>query len=319
MSQFWRNIQREFFSYSRSDRNAIIILAGLILIVILITIFLPLFFKPKPTDFSEMKAVIEEWEKSQSLNSRNTEQILFRFDPNTIDSMALDSLNLPYFVKQNLLSYRRAGGSFNSPEDLRRLYGMNDSIFSSVNDYINLPQITNQEEQKQASEVRTKTSTETISSTNIVDRIEHEPKAKINKPLSNEIVELELNSADTTDLKALPGIGSVFANRIVKYRSLLGGYYKKEQLLEVYNFPIETYERNLDCLTIDTTQLVKIRINFADYSELIRHPYLNKEQVTKLLEIRNREGAFKNLKFLEEVEGFDPEKLNKVRPYLTTE
>ena len=36
---------------------------------------------------------------------------------------------------------------------------------------------------------------------------------------------IDLNTADTTLLKRVPGIGSSFARRIVKYRELLGGYY----------------------------------------------------------------------------------------------
>ena len=36
---------------------------------------------------------------------------------------------------------------------------------------------------------------------------------------------VELNTADTTILKKVPGIGSTFARRIVKYRELLGGFY----------------------------------------------------------------------------------------------
>jgi competence protein ComEA len=44
---------------------------------------------------------------------------------------------------------------------------------------------------------------------------------------------VELNSADSTDLVELYGIGPVFANRILKYRDLLGGFYSVNQLLEV--------------------------------------------------------------------------------------
>ena len=54
---------------------------------------------------------------------------------------------------------------------------------------------------------------------------------------------VELNSADTTRLKMLRGIGSGYAKMIVAYREKLGGFYKAEQLLEVYKFPDETYQK----------------------------------------------------------------------------
>ena len=46
---------------------------------------------------------------------------------------------------------------------------------------------------------------------------------------------VELNTADTTILKKVPGIGSTFARRIIKYRELLGGFYDVSQLAEVYD------------------------------------------------------------------------------------
>ena len=66
---------------------------------------------------------------------------------------------------------------------------------------------------------------------------------------------VELNSADTTRLKQLRGIGSGYAKMIVAYREKLGGFYKTEQLLEVYKFPDETYIR-----TYITINNVKVTI-----------------------------------------------------------
>ena len=44
---------------------------------------------------------------------------------------------------------------------------------------------------------------------------------------------ISLNKSDTADWKKVPGIGSSYAKRIVKYRALLGGYKSVEQLKEV--------------------------------------------------------------------------------------
>lgn len=63
---------------------------------------------------------------------------------------------------------------------------------------------------------------------------------------------VELNSADTTRLKQLRGIGSGYAKMIVAYREKLGGFYKAEQLLEVYKFPDETYQKIKHQLSVDS-------------------------------------------------------------------
>jgi len=59
---------------------------------------------------------------------------------------------------------------------------------------------------------------------------------------SYDTVRVELNSADTTELKRLRGIGSVLSARIVKYRNKLGGFSSVEDLKNVYGLSDETYQ-----------------------------------------------------------------------------
>lgn len=60
-----------------------------------------------------------------------------------------------------------------------------------------------------------------------------------------DTVRVELNSADTTELKRLKGIGSVLSARIVKYRKKLGGFTSVEQIRNVYGLSDETYHEIL--------------------------------------------------------------------------
>jgi DNA uptake protein ComE-like DNA-binding protein len=85
----------------------------------------------------------------------------------------------------------------------------------------------------------------------------------------------------------------------------------------VYNFPKETFEEVSEYVVADTVKLKKLRVNFLDYSELIRHPYLNSEQVDAILDERERKGSFKNIKNIEELEIFDAESFRRVRPYIS--
>ena len=103
---------------------------------------------------------------------------------------------------------------------------------------------------------------------------------------------IELNSADSLQLISLKGVGSVFASRILKYRELLGGYYSATQLLEVYGFPEETFFSIKENVFTDTMKVEKIRINFVDFSELLRHPYLKKMHVEAILNYRQKNGPF---------------------------
>ena len=94
---------------------------------------------------------------------------------------------------------------------------------------------------------------------------------------------IDLNSADTTLLKRVPGIGSSFARRIIKYRDLLGGYYVVEQLQEVYGMDRERYDAIHPYFTVGTAvRSLTLTIDSISY-----HPYLSwrhKRTLRRLLE-----------------------------------
>ncbi len=102
-----------------------------------------------------------------------------------------------------------------------------------------------------------------------------------------EVKVVELNTADTTLLKTLPGIGSVYASRIVKFREALGGYYAVEQIQEIYGMPAETYDKIYPLLRTDTSLLSKINLKEASFREMLRHPYLEYEAVVSLANYRD--------------------------------
>lgn len=100
-----------------------------------------------------------------------------------------------------------------------------------------------------------------------------------------------LNKTDSVALLALPGIGPVFAGRIIKYRSLLGGYYTLNQLLEVYGMKPETLERIRPLLIIDSASWNMISLNKCEFRDLLRHPYLEYADVLSLVRYMDRKGA----------------------------
>ncbi len=310
MKNAWHRFKRSFFSYNRSDRNAIVILAGIILALLTIQALLPHLMPKNDYDFTQFKKMLDAWESENTVKS-SEQHSLFTFDPNTIEASSLDSLSLPQFVKRNIVSYREAGGKFVSADDLRKIYGMSDSIFELIQPYVII------EEPAKPSEPPVQ-----YASNKTFDK-KTEYKTPQNREIYTEVLDpepfptIELNRADSAGLVSLPGIGPVFAGRIIRYRQLLGGFYKKEQLLEVYNFPPETFSSIRDRVNVDSLYLTQLRINFLDYAELLRHPYLNKDQVNALTQQRTKEGPFKNLSEVAALQAFDSETFERVRPYLT--
>ena len=139
MNNSFKHGIKQYFSFTRKDRNAIIILIILIVVSIGVNLILGLFEDTNYYNYNEYELLVQEWE---SYKSGQKEQSLFPFDPNTISQSSLDSLEIPVFIKRNIISYRNAGGTFKKNMDVRKIYGMTDSIFSRIEHYIQIKQPT---------------------------------------------------------------------------------------------------------------------------------------------------------------------------------
>lgn len=125
---------------------------------------------------------------------------------------------------------------------------------------------------------------------------------------------IALNKADTSELKKIPGIGSAYANRIVKYRNLLGGYADISQLKEIWGMDDERYDKITPYITIDR-KVKQIQINFATFQELNKHPYVNYEQAKIIVDIRERKGKIESMNRLALLEEFAGNDIERLTPY----
>jgi hypothetical protein len=124
---------------------------------------------------------------------------------------------------------------------------------------------------------------------------------------------VELNTADTATLKKVPGIGSVFAGRIVKYRTLLGGFYSVAQLREVYGIDEERYLALHGWFHADTSFIAKLPVNLLPSDSLAKHPYISYKQARILRQLSRRQGGIEgwdSLRLAEEFTDADRERLS---------
>lgn len=126
----------------------------------------------------------------------------------------------------------------------------------------------------------------------------------------------DLNSCDSASLVSLPGIGPVLSSRIIKYRNLIGGYVSVNQLREVYGLPEETFNQVSSRLFVDSLAIRKIRINEAEYREIIRHPYFQKSEVNAIMKYRELKGKISGIGEMIENNLISPETSKKIGPYL---
>lgn len=363
MGEFLRQNFKEYFYFLKRDRNGVMVLILLIILAIGGHFIVEeVEIKPQ-ADTTEMIKAFEAWKNEQKFYSESSR--FFYFDPNTVSQEQFDSLSIPKFIKNNIIKYRSAGGQFLRPTDLKKIYGMNDSIYALIEPWLRFPEKNSQVAEKKSIPVtlpvdgkfdpNISTAEELllfglnsfqasnvekyrkkggrfykpgdlmkiygIDSNFFLAIRENIQIEETLLPSNDEIpyvnLQVELNAADSLTLIQLKGIGPVFASRIIKYRNLLGGFYSPNQLLEVYGFPEETFSELKRNFVVDTLRIKKVRINFAEYIDMVRHPYIEKENVEAVLKYRNKNGPFQSNEQLLAKGLLDSASYKRVKPYIT--
>ena len=123
---------------------------------------------------------------------------------------------------------------------------------------------------------------------------------------------IDLNTADTTMLKMVPGIGSYFARKVVQYGERLGGYVSVDQLDEIEGFPLDSKEY----LVIENPSPRKLDVNRLSLNELKKHPYINFYQAREITNYRRLHGPLKSLSDLRLSKDFPPEAIARLESYV---
>ena len=142
--------------------------------------------------------------------------------------------------------------------------------------------------------------------------IEHDSAVAHYQPKIKAGEYVVLNTADTTQLKTVPGIGSYFARKVVQYGQRLGGYVSVNQLDEIENFPLDAK----DYLVIEDAQPHKMNVNTLSLNDLKKHPYINFYMARAITDYRRLHGPLKSLQDLRLSKDFPPEAIARLLPYV---
>lgn len=296
---------KDFFYYTKSERRVILLLLAIALLLLGIWAVME-YLRPVevPVTLSESEEIdsflanLEEQEKIRKSHTPKNEisVVLQPFDPNTADSVLLRQLGLPVYIVRNILKYRAKGGVFRSPESFSRIYGLKEEVYQKLKPYITIAPLVS------VSHVRTDTFRQ------LKDTIPYIPKYE-------EGTIVDLNKADTSILKRIPGIGSTLARMIVVYRQRLGGFYDVSQLQEVPHVGVELNK----WFVVTPAGLHKIQVNSASLDKLRSHPYMDFYKAKAIMEYRRKRGKIKGLSQLSMFEEFTEKDLKRLSPCLTFE
>ena len=304
---------KDFFYFTKTERQGIIVLVVLVIGVYTIPALLQAFSQPEKTDPAEQVKAEKEYSDFISsvkklkpgkkypdyTNNRSSavhpkkEIRLATFDPNMADSTTFLSLGLPSWMASNILRYRNRQGRFRRPEDFRKIYGLTEEQYRTLLPYIRIAE--------------EPTSPDTSRLLVVQATAQHDTLMKYHPGII-----IDLNQADTTELKKIPGIGSRIAQSIVNRRRLLGGFYQIEQLEEIRL----KVEKLRSWFSVDATQIHRININKASVERMMHHPYINFYQAKVIAEYRKKKGKLRDLKQLALYEEFTSADFERIMPYI---
>lgn len=357
----FKQLIQDYFTFSRNERKGVVALLVLIFLLAVANKLIFYFEKPATIDAALLDSARRELGFTiDSINQKESLQKLFVFNPNTIDSAALDSLDVPASVKINLLKFRNKGGKIYSSADFKKIYGVTDQVYSQVSPFLLLENESDPQKrtvsttelflfdpnkatdsefirlgfsEKQITTIRnylnkggTFRDKADFFKIRVISEnqkrilgdwvmIESVRKASSGEKLVVKVPMIEINSADSIQLKQLPGIGTVLSKRIVKYRDLLGGFYSVDQLKEVYGLNEQTIRQVEEKVKVDNTKIRKLDINFADVNELSRHPYLKKNLAMQIVKFRTKNGSIRDCSVLRDSMILNIDEYNRIKPY----
>jgi competence protein ComEA len=288
---------RDLFTFSSGERKGVI---ALVFVLIVICSFNMIFIlhHPAPVQnkypdwMKDSGAFVEAANSVSSDNNTVTEPFPANgasseqkamIDPNTASLEDLILAGFSLHISRTIIHYREQGGRFRTAEDLKRIYGLTPEMFQSVAKYI---------------------------------RITEDMPLKT-KPLAELPSTININTADSVMFEKLPGIGPVLARRIIRYRSVLGGYWSPSQIREVYGVTDSLFLRIGKRLEADTAHLKRINLNTSQEKDLVRHPYIGKYAAAGIVQYRSHVGKILNLNELL-INGLIPkDRFDKLKYYVS--
>lgn len=266
-----------------------VVLMTLIFLVLAAPYLLQYFNQGKAMDlkaFNKDVALLQAAKRGQSnyddsnpdLDKKDNHPVMFVFNPNNLPVEQWKKLGLSQRQINGIKKYEAKGGHYDVKADVQKMYTITPEDYARLAPYINLPD------------------------------------GAVKGQKTGAIV--EINTADSAKLTELRGIGPSFAQRIIKYRTELGGFYNKQQLKEIYGIDSAKYNEIVKQITINPKKITGININNATVDDLRHFPYWNFKQMNAIVEYRKQHGNYHSVNDLHDIAILNEEILRKIAPYL---
>ncbi|MFK7920485.1 MAG: helix-hairpin-helix domain-containing protein [Bacteroidia bacterium] len=227
---------------------------------------------------------------------------------NQADKATWDSLpGIGAKLSDRIVRYRRTRGGFESIDDLQKVYGLKAETFARIQANLWMETSIVLRPQRKAHYAKRKSKSPY-------------QKTRYRNRKTTQTAIIDLNQADSTQLDALPGIGPTLANRILKYRKILGYYYHVDQLRSVYGLNEENFQRMKPFLTaMLPPSPIQSSINTASRWQIQRLAFWDKDLADSLLIARKQIGRFDQWEEVSQLSFVPPRGLEELMVYFKLE
>ncbi len=310
MRQWWQNVMKDYFTFSAKERTGLLALAVVGVAIFVLVRLWPV--KNQPADprafqreLAQLTITIDSSRRtaqtpknfsytkySYASNYKADKHLpgkLFTFDPNTLDAAGWKQLGIKDKTVETIGKLVSKGFRFRQPADIQKIYGLQASDVSRLMPFVKIAETPG--------------------------KVSNPLPVVTERPFVKQVV--DINTADTAGLIALPGIGSKLALRIVTFREKLGGFISVDQIAETYGLSDSTFQVIKPRLQCAHTGVKTININTAEASTLKTHPYIKWNLANALCNYRQQHGNFNSIDDLKKIDLVTDEVFKKLSPYLS--
>lgn len=288
------NSIRSHLTFNRSQRDGILSLVALILVLLFICVFVDFSEESALDDTSsEVISIQRKFDSLRALQQLESAPKQYAFNPNFMSDFKAYTLGMSPTEYDRLVEYRQKDQWINSIADFKRVTQVSDSLLNTIGPLLKFP-----------------------------DWVSN-PKSKSKYVKSPELSfdeKLDLNLATTEALETVSGIGAVLSSRIVRYREKLGGFSDDLQLYEVYGLNATTVDALCKKFTVKTPKSVTTyNVNTASASDIATIPGIDFDLAKKIWEFVHLREGIADLSDLLKIEEVTEHRLRRIALYLYAE
>lgn len=291
---------KEYFSFSKRERNGMIVLFSLLFVLIIARIILNNESSDSKMNFSVFENEIDVFLSYAAPNLENG--VRFYFDPNVATKEDFLRMGLSMKTVNGILSFRDKGWKFYKPEDLEKVWEILPEEYAAIKDYIKIEKTSNYSNDQYEKKSYHK-----------------KPYEKNNKePLFN----FDPNIAEKSDFEAL-GLKSWQTDNIIKFREKGGVFRSVDDFSKVYGIEHKTFIKLKPYILIDSSLAassaikkqanVIVKINAASESDFQLLRGIGSVYATRIVEYRDRLGGFTNIEQIKEIYGMTEELFESIK------